>query len=63
MSVNKTEMLNELYDAALVTGGAVAMSMIGKKVANMPLSTPESLKGTAKLALAVGLSTIGVKYI
>ena len=40
----------------------MAVSKVSKKVANMPLGTPESLKGTPKLAGTVGLSTMGVKY-
>ena len=56
MSVEKRkELLNKLYDAALI-------GMLAKKVANMPLSTPESLKGTFKSSLAIGLSCMGVKW-
>ena len=37
MLVNKKEMLNELYDSALITTGAVSVSIIAKKVVNIPL--------------------------
>lgn len=60
MLVNKKEMLNELYDSALITTGAVSVSIIAKKVVNIPLWTPQSLKGMAKLALAVGLCCVAV---
>lgn len=41
---------------------SVVMSVIGKKIANMPLGTPESPKGMAKLGLAIALLTIAVKW-
>ena len=47
--VNKKELLNEAY---------VAVSMIAKKVGGMPLNTPETLKGTAKLAAAVSMMAV-----
>ena len=62
MSVDRKELINEVHDAALVTGGGVGISIASKKIANMPLSTPKSLKGAAKLALAVRLSTMAVKW-
>jgi hypothetical protein len=63
MADSKKEMVNDLYNAALFTIGAVGVSMASKKVLGEPLSTPTSLQGTAKLAAAVGLSTLGVKYL
>ena len=63
MSVNKKEVLNELYDSAVVTYGAVAMSMVAKKVSGMPLGAPESLKNVAKLAVSIALSTMAVKWV
>lgn len=61
-SIDRKELMNELYDAALVTAGAVAVSMASKKVLKEPLGTPESVKGTLKLATAVGASTLLVKW-
>ena len=63
MADSKKEMVNDLYNAALFTIGAVGVSMASKKVLGEPLSAPASLQGTAKLAAAVGLSTLGVKYL
>ena len=37
--------------------------MLSKKILREPLGTPESLKGTAKLALAVGASSLAVNYL
>ena len=55
--------MNELYDAALVTFGATAVSMASKKAVGEQLGTPSTLKGTLKLAAAVGAGMVKVKYI
>lgn len=60
--MEQKEILNELYDSALITTGAVGVSMIAKKAAGMPLSTPEGSKGTLKLGLAISLSSMTVKW-
>ena len=46
-SINKKKLLNEAYDAILIMAGAVEVSMTAKKLAGMPLNTPEILKGTS----------------
>ena len=61
-SVDRKDLMNELYDALLYTGGAVIMSMTTKKVLKESLGTPETIKGTVKLALAIGAGTVAVKY-
>lgn len=43
-------LLNKAYDALLITGVAVGVSMVGKKVLGMSLGTPETLKSVVKLA-------------
>ena len=53
--------MNELFDSTLITMGAVGVGMI-TKVFSDGLSTPASLVPTLKLATAVGLSTLGIKY-
>ena len=60
--MNKKEAMNELYDSTLVTLGAVGVRMLTRKAIGDGLSTPASLVTTLKLAAAVGLSTLGVKY-
>ena len=62
MSVERNVM-NELYDATLVTIGAVAVSMLSKKAIGEQLGTPTTANGTLKLAAAVGAGTVGVKYM
>ena len=60
-TVNKKEMMNKLYDAALVTGGVVVLSMASKKVLGEKLTISSSLKDTAKLAVGVAASSMLVK--
>ena len=60
--MNKKEAMNELYDSTLVTLGAVGVGMLTRKAFGDGLSTPASLITTMKLAAAVGLSTLGIKY-
>ncbi len=53
----------KFYDAALLTVGAVGISFVSKKLTKETLGVPMSLSGATKLALAFGLSTIGVKML
>ena len=62
MSSNK-QIMNEMYDALLITSFAVALSMASKKILREPLSTPETMKGTLKLAVAVTGGTLITKYL
>ena len=61
--MNKKEAMNELYDSTLVAIGAVGVGMLTRKIIKDGLSTPSSLIPTLKLAAAVGVSTLGVKYM
>ena len=61
-TVNKKEMLNDLYDAALVTGGVVVLSIASKKVLGAKITDASSLKDTAKLAVGVAARTMLVKW-
>ena len=60
--MNKKEAMNELFDSTLITMGAVGIGMVTRKAIGDGLSTPASLMTTLKLAVAIGLSTLGVKY-
>ena len=60
--MNRKEAMNELFDSTLVTLGAVGVGMVTRKAINDGLSTPASLVTIVKLAVAVGVSTLGVKY-
>ena len=61
-TVNKKELMNEAYDAALVTTGVVGLSMVSKKLLGEKLTDASSLKDTAKLAAGVATSTMFVKW-
>ena len=60
--INRKEAMNELYDSTLITLGAVGIGMVTRKAIGDGLSIPASLITTLKLAAAVGLSTLGIKY-
>ena len=60
--MTKKQAMNELFDSTLVTLGAVGVGMVTRKAIGDGLSTPGSLMTTLKLAVAIGLSTLGVKY-
>lgn len=57
MPLSKKELMTEACDAVIITEGAVGLTMIAKKLAGVQLGAPESLKGTAKLAVASALSS------
>ena len=52
-----------LYNLALVTTGAVGISLTSKKVLGEPLPTPTTIDGTLKMAVAAGLSSLLVNYL
>jgi hypothetical protein len=58
MTDTKKEVINELYDATLLTKGVV-----GKKVAGKSLGAPMTLEGAGKLAVAVAGSAFVIGYL
>ena len=63
MSLSKNEVMNELYNAGLVTLGAVATSMVSKKLAKDDLGVTSSAQKVLKLAAAVGGGALLVKFL
>ncbi len=53
----------QLYEAAVLTAGAVGVSIASRKLTKDTLGVPMTLNGYAKLALAFGISAIGVKAL
>ena len=53
----------QLYNAAVLTAGAVAVSYASRKLTKDTLGVPMTLSGSAKLAIAFGLSAIGIKML
>ena len=62
MSDMEKNLMNEVYESALITLGAVIVSMISKKALGKKLGGPDNINGTLKLAAAVSLGTTVVKY-
>ena len=63
MSLSKNEVMNELYHAGLITLGAVATSMVSKKLTKDDLGVTNSTQRLLKLAVAVGGGAILVKFL
>ena len=59
MTDTKKEVINELYDATLLTTGVVGVSYLAKKVAGKSLGAPMTLAGETKLAVAVAGQSAG----
>ncbi len=53
----------QLYETAVLTAGAVAVSYVSRKLTKDTLGVPMTLNGSVKLALAFGLSAIGIKTL
>ena len=63
MSLSKNEVTNELYNAGLITLGAVATSMVNKKLTKDDLGVTNSTQRILKLAAAVGGGALLVKFL
>ena len=63
MSLSKNEVLNELYNAGLVTIGAVVTSMASKKLVKEDLGVSNSTRSILRLIAAVGGGSLLVKFL
>lgn len=66
MSLTKNEVMNEIYNAGLVTLGAVATSVAIQKLTKDGLSNKgvsNSAQGTLKLAAAVGGGALLIRFL
>ena len=63
MSLDKTEVLNEIYNAGLITLGAVATSMASKKLVKEDLGVSNSARSILKMAAAVAGGSLLVKFL
>ena len=61
-TVNKKELLNEAFDALLVSSGVVLLSMASKKLLGEKLTDASTIKDIGKLSVGVTASTMIVKY-
>ena len=64
MFLDKNIVINAIYNAGLITLGAVGTSMVSKKLTKDGLGvTNNSTQGILKLAVAVGGGSILAKYL
>ena len=63
MSLDKNVVMNTIYNAGLITLGAVGTSMISKKLMKYELGVSNSTQGIFKSAVAVGGGSVLVKYL
>ena len=63
MSLSKHEVMKEIYNAELITLGAVATSMVSRKLTKDGLGVTSSAQSILKLAAAVGGGSVLVKYL
>jgi hypothetical protein len=57
------EVMKEVYDAAILTAGAIAISLASKQLAKDNLGIQATVLGASKLVLAFGLSAVGIKML
>ena len=63
MSVTKEELMNEAFDAGLITLGAVGVGFASRKVIKDGLGVPSTPTGVFKLALAIAGGSLAVHYL
>ena len=63
MSLDKNVVMNTIYNAGLITLGAVGTSMVSKKLMKDGLGVASAPQSVLKLAVAVGGGSILVKYL
>ena len=63
MSLARNDVMNTLYNAGLITLGAVATSMVSGKLMKDGLGVTGSTQGVLKLAAALGGGSVRVKYL
>ena len=63
MSLEKNDVMNTIYNAGLVTLGAVATSLVSRKLMKDELGVSSSSQRILRLAAAVGGGSVLVKYL
>ena len=61
--MNKKEIMNELYDALMVTVGVAGLSMVSEKVFKEKLTDATDFRDIAKFTASVAGSTFLVKWL
>ena len=63
MSLDKNEVMNGIYNAGLITLGAVVTSMASKKLVKEDLGVSSSARSILRLVVAVGGGSLLVKLL
>ena len=63
MSLTKEEVLNGLYNAGLITLGAVGISMASQKILKDDLGVTRSAQRVLRLVVAIGGGSVLVKFL
>ena len=63
MSMSKEDLMNEAYDAGLLTLGAVGVGFASKKILKYRLGVPSTPLSIAKFAVAIARGSILVHYV
>ena len=63
MTITKKELMNEAFDAGLITLGAVSVSFVSKKVFNDSRGISSTPIGIFKLAAAIAGGSMIVQYL
>ena len=61
--MQEKEIMNELYNATIITVGVVGLSMISRKVFKEKLTDVTDFRGIAKLTAGVAGGTLLVKWL
>ncbi len=60
-TVDRKELMSEVYDAALYNGGVFQIGLNSKKLLKEPLGTPSNIKYALKLSVAMAGGLVLVK--
>ena len=63
MSFSKEDLMNEAFDAGLITLGAVGVGFASKKILKDGLGVPSTPSSIAKLTVAIAGGSILVQYL
>ena len=63
MSLSKEDVMNEAFDAGLITLGAVGVGFATKRVVKDGLGVPSTPVGVFKLSLAIAGESLLVQYL
>ena len=63
MTITKEELMNQVFDADLITLGAVGISMVSKKTMRDSLGVPSTGIGILKMTAAIASGTMLIQYL